>query len=333
MKVRYVSPSPPPQIEGTDGLFSEIEYLQKFFGGSTINLSPFRYIPPVIPVRLYGLQHCPMAWKNHDFGLTHIFFPYLVNFWVLRLLSTPIIYTITSGIEVSQLPRAALPFPKVVCSDQEAGILRSRGFTGVHVIRPGIDLSPFDRIPPPPPNEIFTIMAGSAPWTREQFETKGFNLLLQVLSRIPKLRLVCLFRGALYEEWSNKVEAAGLVDRVHIINEKADIAQILSRCHAAIVLASRSDLVKSYPNSLMESLASGRPVLVSRVIPISFYIEDNDLGKVIETLSLEELVLAVRELIDQYSFFVRAVDRIRRSDLSAVRMIEDYASLYRKVIE
>jgi glycosyltransferase involved in cell wall biosynthesis len=154
-----------------------------------------------------------------------------------------------------------------------------------------------------------------------------------VLSRIPELRLVCLFRGTLHEEWSNKVEAAGLVDRVEIIHEKTDVARILARCHAAIVLASKSDEVKSYPNSLMESLASGRPVLVSRVIPISFYIEDNDLGKVIEDLSLEALVPAVRELMDHYSSFRQAVDQRRRSDWSVQRMIEDYASLYRKVIE
>lgn len=330
----YIRPSPPPNVEGTDGLCTEIEYLREFFNGSTINLSPFRYIPPGIPVKFYGLQHWFKACKmNEDFRIVHIFFPYLANFWILRNISTPIIYTVTSGINVSELPRVSLPFPKVVCSNNEADILRSRGITNVHVIRPGIDLSRFESIPSETPDGPFTIIAGSAPWTRDQFETKGFNLLLQVLYRIPELRLVCLWRGVLHDEWSDKVEGAGLDDRVKIINQKVDITQILPHCHAAIVLASRHNEVKSYPNSLMEALASGRPVLVSRIIPISEYIEENDLGKVIEKLSLEELVRVIRELIDQYNFFRCAVEQRRGSDLSVIRMIEDYGALYRKAIE
>ena len=110
----------------------------------------------------------------------------------------------------------------------------------------------------------------------------------------------------MYREWSDRVKSFGLADRVEIIQETADISGILSHCHAAVVLSATSDQVKSYPNSLMESLAAGRPVLVSRSNPMSYYVEDNGCGKVIEDLCLEELINAILEIIEDYSTFTKA---------------------------
>jgi hypothetical protein len=42
LRVLYISPSPPPKVQGTDGLFSEIGYLREFFGGDMIGISPAR---------------------------------------------------------------------------------------------------------------------------------------------------------------------------------------------------------------------------------------------------------------------------------------------------
>ena len=298
-----------------------------------ISLSPARSLPPMIPVSLYGMHQIPALKRyNREVDIFHLFFPYIVNFRVLRYLSKPIIYTIISGIDAKHLPRSAPPCTLVVSSSHEADILRSRGFPRVHVVRPGIDLSQVHVMPPQEPDSEFVLLAGSAPWTRRQFDTKGFNLLLEVLTRLPQIRLICLWRGTLYREWSDRVKSFGLADRVEIIQEKTDISEILSRCHAAVVLSATSDQVKSYPNSLMESLAAGRPVLVSRSNPMSYYVEDNGCGKVIEDLCLEELINAIREIMDDYSTFTRAASLAGR-DLSVTRMIDDYRHIYQKVME
>lgn len=333
MKLLYLSPSPPPKVKGTDGLFTEIGYLREFFGGDLISLSPARSLPPVIPVSLYGMHKIPALKRyNKEVDVFHLFFPYVVNFRVLQYLSKPIIYTIISGIDEKHLPRSAPPCTLVVSSLHEADILRSRGFLSVHVVRPGIDLSLVHVMPPHEPDPEFVLLAGSAPWTRRQFDTKGFNLLLEVLTRLPQIRLICLWRGALYGEWSDRVKSFGLADRVETIHEKADISEILSRCHATVVLSATPDLVKSYPNSLMESLVAGRPILVSRSNPMSDYVEDNGCGKVIEDLCLGELIKAVLEIMDDYSTFTKAAS-LAGSDLSATRMVDDYRHLYQKVME
>ena len=298
-----------------------------------ISLSPTRSLPPMIPVSLYGMHQIPALKRyNREVDIFHLFFPYIVSFRVLRYLSKPIIYTIISGIDEKHLPRSAPPCTLVVSSSHEADILRSRGFPRVHVVRPGIDLSLVHVMPSQEPDSEFVLLAGSAPWNKRQFDTKGFNLLLEVLTRLPQIRLICLWRGTLFREWADRVKSLGLADRVEIIREKTDISEILSRCHAAVVLSATSDQVKSYPNSLMESLAAGRPVLVSRSNPMSYFVEDNGCGKVIEDLCLEELINSIREIMDDYSTFTRAASLAGRN-LSVTQMIDDYRHIYQNVMK
>lgn len=333
LRILYISPSPPPKVQGTDGLFTEIGSLQKIFGGYLISLSPARSLPPVIPVSLYGMhQISALKRLNREVDIFHLFFPYVVNFRLLGCLSKPIIYTIISGIDEKHLPRSPPPCTFVVSSLREADILESRGYPCVHVIRPGIDHSQIHVAPPQEPAHEFVLLAGSAPWNKRQFDTKGFNLLLKVLKQLPQTRLICLWRGTLHREWADRVKSFGLADRVEIIQEKADISEILSRCHAAVVLSATGDQVKSYPNSLMESLAAGRPVIVSRSNPMSYYVEDNRCGKVIEDLYPEEMINAIRDIKDEYSAFTRAAS-LAGHNLSATRMIDDYRHLYQKVMD
>jgi glycosyltransferase involved in cell wall biosynthesis len=330
LKVLYISPSPPPKVPGTDGLFNEIGYLRKFFGGDMISLSPARSLPPLIPVSLYGMHQISAIKKYNKYvDIFHLFFPYMVNFRILRYFKKPVVYTIATGMDSK---RSAPACTLVVSSAHEADILRSRGVSRVHVIRPGIDYSQIQVAPPQEPDTEFVLLAGSAPWDRRQFETKGFDLLLSALERLSQIRLICLWRGTLTREWSNRVRSLGLADRVEIIQEKVDISGVLSRCHAAIALSATSGHIKSFPNSLMEALAAGRPALISRSIPMSCYVEDTGCGKVIEELRLEELIDAIAGIIDEYSTFSRAALMAGRA-LSADGMIDDYRHLYQSVIE
>lgn len=298
-----------------------------------ISLFPARSLPPLIPASLLGMHQIPALKRyNRDVDIFHLFFPYLANFRVLRYLSKPIIYTIISGMDVKCLPWSGPPYILVVSSSHEADILRDRGFPQVRVVRPGIDLSKIQVTQPPELDFEFVLLAGSAPWTHGQFGRKGFDLLLKVLTKLPQMRLICLWRGKLFREWSDRLKSLGLADRVETIQEKVEISGILSRCHAAVVLSATPDQVKSYPNSLMEALAAGRPVLISRSNPMSYFVENNGCGKVIEDLCLEELIMAIRQIMDEYSTFTRAALLAGRG-LSAAQMVDDYRNIYRDVLQ
>jgi glycosyltransferase involved in cell wall biosynthesis len=333
VNIVYLAPSPKPPVPGTDGLCTEIGYLYRAFGGTYLSLSAFRSVPPIFPVRLYGMRHAPALKKiSRNGGLVHVFFPYLVDFRTLRNLPGPVLYTITSGVDADRLPVHTPPYTLVVSSDHEAEILDRRGYRDVHIIRPGIDLTRINPAPPQEPENDFVILAGSAPWTPDQFRTKGFDLLLETLRKNTKLRLVCLWRGALYREWEEKVRSAGLSGRVEIIRERTDVSRVLARCHCAVVLASAPDLVKSYPNSLMEALVAGRPVIISRAIPMSGYVEETGCGRVVEDLTPEAFALALEDIMDRYEVYLSAAAGAGTRDFDRTRMVHEYGKLYQELV-
>ena len=333
MNIVYLAPLPKPPVPGTDGLCTEIGYLYRAFGGTHLSLSAFRSAPSIIPVRLYGMRHAPALKKiSRNGGLVHVFFPYLVDFLTLRNLPGPVLFTITSGVDADRLPVRTPPYTLVVSSDHEAEILDRRGYPDVHIIRPGIDLTRINPAPPQEPENDFVILAGSAPWTPDQFRTKGFDLLLEALRENTKLRLVCLWRGALYREWEEKVRGAGLSGRVEIIRERTDVSRVLARCHCAVVLASAPDLVKSYPNSLMEALVAGRPVITSRAIPMSGYVEETGCGRVIDDLSTGDLSQAIAGIMERYRYYQSAATGAGKRDFDRRRMVREYGTLYQELV-
>jgi hypothetical protein len=110
------------------------------------------------------------------------------------------------------------------------------------------------------------------------------------------LHLVFLWRGILYEEMMERVQARGLGGRVRVLNERVDVNMLLAEASAAVVLADRSDVVKAYPHSLLESLAAGKPVLVSRAIPMARWVEQAGLGVVVDRVEADCILAAIADL-------------------------------------
>ena len=128
-----------------------------------------------------------------------------------------------------------------------SGTARAQGLGNVRIIRPGIDVDRFEQVPPRAVRE-FVLLAGSAPWVEEQFQSKGFDALFRIASANPWLRLILLWRGHLRDTLDTRLGERGLVDRVEVIDEWTDVGRLLARTHAAIVLAARPELIKAYPH-------------------------------------------------------------------------------------
>ena len=98
-------------------------------------------------------------------------------------------------------------------------------------------------------------------------------------------------------------------------------------------LAEHTDLVKSYPNSLMEALVTGRPVIISRAVPMSSYVNQTGCGKVLEKFSVDEMVHAINEMRDHYAEFSIAALLVGKRDFSHTRMVNEYRKLYHKILK
>jgi glycosyltransferase involved in cell wall biosynthesis len=329
MEIIYHATAPPPAVEGTDAVFQEIAALRRRFGGEVNTLYPLAH-GTYLPWRLFGLHQVAKLWgMDRRAALHHVFCSHLWPFPVMRLWRKPVVYTVVAGLNPDRPPKGKFPpgVRLVVASERDAETARRWGLPAPAVVIPAVDVARFCRAAPPG-GEEFTLLSGSAPWGEEQFVTKGVEALLEAARRLPQLRLILLWRGVLSGRVEERVRRLGLQGRVEVVDRRADVNRELGRAHAAVVLAAEAGLVKAWPHSLIESLAAGRPVVVSRCIPMADFVARRDCGVVAETLDADAVTAAVRRLMAAYADKRRNALGVDRSYFRPERMLGDYGAIY-----
>lgn len=331
MNILYHLTAPAPPIPGTDAVFQEIEALRQRFGGELLQLYPLRRPSRFFPKALYGLhQRRALRRLEPNVDLHHLYYATLHPFPWLRALRKPLIYSVVAGMG-PQSGCGRADWPKAVhtivsCNPRDEAALKQIKNVRCRIIRPGIAVERFNSVPIPLRDELI-LLVGSAPWIRRQFQTKGIDLLLDAAGSLP-LRLVFLWRGLLLDELKRRVARRGLNRRVEIINAPADVNQVLARVHAAIVLAQTEKLVKAWPHSLMEALATGKPVLVSACIPMADYVSATRCGEVVSQFTPDGLRSAIQGLMEHYADYRQNAQARGRNDFALAPMLEAYGAVY-----
>ena len=336
MNILYHLTSPFPPIPGTDAVFQEIEALRRRFGGECLQLFPLRRPSRIFPKKLYGLhQRRALHRVEPSVDLHHLYYATLYPFPWLHALRKPLIYSAVTGIG-ARVACGRADWLKTIhtivsCNPRDEAALRALRPARYRIIRPGIAVERFRPAPIPLRDEL-VLLVGSAPWIHRQFQTKGIDLLLDVAGALP-LRLVFLWRGLLLGELQRRIARRGLNRRVEIINEATDVNRVLARVHATVVLAETERQVKAYPHSLMESLAAGKPVLVSGCIPMADYVTETQCGEVVPRLTPDDLRAAIKELMDHYGQCqAKALARCR-ADFALAPMLEAYGEVYAQAVK
>jgi glycosyltransferase involved in cell wall biosynthesis len=337
MSVLYLLTFPEPVLEGTDAVWQDVEALQKAFGGTRINLFPFKKPTKFLHVSLYGLHRIKSvrSQENNQLKINHIFVPTLHYLPLFYFMKNPIVYTVGASLQKQKKPlnidRLNRLHRIVISNERDRQILESWGIKNYSIITPGIDSSGFSPYPLPLEKELILLMA-SAPWDKAQFYSKGVDLLLETAAELPYLKLILIWRGHLHEELLKKIRHHGVRRKVEVINEKVNVNDYLKKVHATILLAKHPKLVKSFPHSLIESLAAGKPVIVSNTIPMADYVTEHRCGVVVEELQIESLAESISLLMNQYKSAADQARRIRAQDFSLEQMIHQYRRLYRSEI-
>ncbi|MCS7060873.1 MAG: glycosyltransferase [Anaerolineae bacterium] len=310
MRALYHLTIPASPMADCEAVAQDVRLLQHVAVGRSIHLYPTRRPGTRIPRAIWGLERLPLLWRlERSIDVHHIFNPDPFPFPVLRLLRRPIVYTIVGSVSDEHCHNArrvgALARAVIVSSQADQDCLIRWGISQTHVVQPAVDVTRLqytsisDDAPP-------TLLAGSAPWTGEQFVSKGVDALLEAALRRHELRLIFLWRGVLFDEMMRRVATTGLQERVRVLNERVDVNEVLAGVTAGVVLATRPDVVKAYPHSLLECLAAGKPVLVSRAIRMSEWVEKSNLGCVIDVVNADHIL--------------RAVDTLRQARFSPQRL-------------
>ena len=332
MRVLYHLTMPPSPLAACDAVVQEVEALRAHIGGELIYVNPTRQPGSLYPERLYGLHRLPdLRRREATADLHHLYHSHLYPFPYLRWLRKPVVYTVAGGLGTTAprgLDRLTMLARIVVNNTRDLETLRGWGLHNAQMIHPGIDIARFTPQPPPATTGL-ALLAGSAPWTVKQFESKGVNALLAVAQARSDVRLIFLWRGLHFEEMQRRVARHGLGERVTIINQRVNVSEALAQVHAAVVLAQDATLVKAYPHSLLEALMAGRPVLVSRAIPMAEYVEQAGCGVIVENVDAQSILRALDELTAHYPQLREAALHVDRETFSFDRLA--YHQLYRDV--
>lgn len=333
MNILYHMTIPPPQRPGCEAISQEISALRTRFNGGIVYLNPNRSLP-VCPRLLFGFHKLRrLHTVEAHLHIHHLYNPDPFPFPVLRVLRRPVVYSLTGGVEGKRInKRFFASLAAVTVADRiSRDYLIHEGLENVFLARPGIDTGRFTQSSLPLGSET-RLMVGSAPWVRSQFKTKGVSALLQAAQQLPRLHLVFLWRGLLTAEMQRRVHRMGLEGRVQILDSVVDVNQVLAGVHASVTLAAEPDIVRAYPHSLLESLAAGKPILVSRAIPMALYAEEEECGVVVEAVSSTHIIDAIERLEESYSDLQRAAGRVGRVGFSQQQMVDSYEDIYRQVL-
>ena len=81
----------------------------------------------------------------------------------------------------------------------------------------------------------------------------------------------------------------------------------------------------------MESLVCGKPVIVSRSIPMSDFVEESNSVVVIEEFSLPALKKGLTHFIQRYEYFSQRAHEIHPSHFDQTNLVAQFEQIYQQV--
>lgn len=338
MNVLYHLPILPPAMPAAEAFSQEIAALQTQFQGEIVYLNPNQSSPVYLPRLLFGWSKIrQIRALETGIDLHHFFNPDPFSYPILLAFRRPVVYSLSSGLgdnlpNLSYFSRLAA----VTVYDRDSyQKLCDWGLTNVHLVRSGIDVNRFTHTALSLTGDIRLLVA-SAPWTEAQFQSKGVDALLAAAQRIPRLQLTFLWRGVFYAEMMARVKQAGLDERVQVINRQVDVNEILAGMHGTVNLAMNGAIIKAYPHSLLDSLAAGKPVIVSRAIAMSQDVEQSGCGLVVNEVTAnglaDGLIVAINEFVEKYDSLVAEAMLVGRRDFNQPQMIDSFRKVYAAVV-
>lgn len=336
MRIAYHLTAPRPPDPVLDAAVQEVERLRTRFGGDVRFLYPARRFRRWLPRRwLPAATVRTLQAVDGQVDLHHVVSDRLRTYRAFERLRRPVIVRLlTPPLEGdADRPSTRRLGAVVVSSEVDAARLRSWGVERPTVIPPPIELERFRAVAPPPDEGPFTLLMGSAPWTRRQFASKGIDALIDVVERTADLRLVLLWRGAQEAAIDRRLRRSAAADRIDCLRRRVEVETVLARCHAAVLPVANDRVVRAYPHSLLEALAAGRPVLTTRHLRLSEMVADSGCGVVAERAGRRELRRAIESLRTDYATFAAAARRLDLDRFDAGRVGTAYGDLYASLLD
>ncbi len=244
----------------------------------------------------------------------------------------PIVLTVALDAEpcaaemLAKVDRFAVEWPQAKARLEALGIPAER----IEVIYPPVNLR--DYSVQPLPESPFTVLFASSPDRADWLDARGVPILLEAAKLRPQVRFILCWRP-----WGN---ARAVVERTIAANRLGnvevrtgvfrDMAALYREVHATVFCATDPRRCKPVPNSLVESLACGRPVLLTRVCGLAPLIETHGGGVVVEPTAAG-LAAGIDRVAASGRAFGDAARRLAEDAFDAERFVQQYRQLYEAV--
>jgi UDP-glucose:(heptosyl)LPS alpha-1,3-glucosyltransferase len=171
-------------------------------------------------------------------------------------------------------------------------IIDHYGYPGdrIHVIHNGVDCERFRPAERTSSQRVTLLFVGTG------FERKGLPFAVQALSRLPthvELKVVGKGDVARYQRMA---ASAGVADRVQFLGKDQEMPVLYQNADVLVHPA----IYEPFANVCMEAMASGLPVVTSRINGVSEVIEPGKSGAIVEKPEdIEALAAAIRLFLDE----------------------------------
>jgi glycosyltransferase involved in cell wall biosynthesis len=173
---------------------------------------------------------------------------------------------------------------------------------------------------------------------------KGFEYLIDATRQLvgvePRLQLVLAGGGDLRTEYESQARASGIGDRVRFVGtlSQNDVARYLAAADVAVVPSAQDEAgnVDGLPNVVLESLASGTPVVASPAGGIGSVVRHDDTGWLVPERDVERMAAGIHALLQDRARGTRLAERARAMvvrEFGWARVAEQFEDAYSRARE
>jgi glycosyltransferase involved in cell wall biosynthesis len=284
--------------------------------------------------RLHLLFRAATRVLEPAFQLNHIFGSLGDWFYLVGTKRRPTVLTVAAWeLPVQEqsllrrIDRFIVEHPAGVESLQQLGIERER----VRLIFPPVNLKRF--VPALAPDTRFTVLFASSPDDETWLEARGLPQILEAAARRPRM----LFR-LLWRPWGNSlgrvrqwITERGLENVDLVLGCWGNMAEQYNAAHVTVLPFTDPRRCKPAPNSLIESLACGRPVVATPAVGLAELVREGNAGLVCAATG-ESLAACLDRLQAEWAAYARAARRLAERCFAAEGFLEAYGRVYAEVV-
>ena len=201
----------------------------------------------------------------------------------------------------------------------------------IRLVFPPVDLSRFR--PAPVRCDQFTVLFASSPAESTWLEARGVSAILDAAALRPNMRFRLLWRPwgdslATVRHW---IDERALQNVDLVAKRVADISAEYNAAHVTLAPFTKMDRCKPAPNSLVESLACGRPVVCTHRVGLSELVDEHAAGIVCDADGphLAETLDRVQSDWNKYSHNARA---LAEKHFDHNRFVDAYRNIYAELL-